>query len=425
MLSKLLTLFQRDVIVGLLYQYFFTFTNKVTKATPNSVVDALLQGVGGIAQRFLKDVVLASSVVFIDDATGDAVDEAGALHGVPNRLGATTSSAVLTLVVENPGDPFIISANLGDPRFTSNTGGSTRTFILSEDVFIPQSTTGVPFAVFANVHSTATGSSQNAPPFSINTILRSSPPAIPDRIKILDVSNEFASVGGSDIETDIQYRSRIKDARNILAIDTISRVENVMRNFNESVLRVVPYGMGVNGEARLAIVTSNGALLTEAEISLLTDNIRPYMSLTGSYILQNARYAYVDIYGSIKLTGGVSVSDVATDIQSRIVELYRYDSWDEGSGFIRWDDLLVIFKTVSGVSFVEDDKLFISSDGIAPSNTAVSTKQDIFLGTDIYPKFRRFRIVDNDTTQALFDISNVPILNRIVRQDTFNNFLSG
>ena len=429
MLSKLLSSFDRNILVGVAYEVFFSLTDQVTKATPGAVIDAIMHAIGAVAQKMLKDVILGSGVVFIDDATGDTLDVAGALTGVPTRLASSGSSAVVTLVVTNSGSKITLSSTPSDgytpPEFATSDG---QRFTLSSSVVIPSNVNNTSFSVYANVRSVGLGGVSNVNALAINSV--SVTPVwlegdvdVLSRFSIVAVANEFAASGGTSLEGDAEYRARIKDARNILAIDTISRIENVIRIFFPTVYRVYRAGVGAEGVTRLAVVTTNGVLLSDSELQALSDQIRPYMGITNSYQLVNADFTDIFISATVTVSGALDVESVSTEIQRNILEEYAYDRLSDAAVVIRWDRILFAFQKVleNGSSFIDDDKLVVTIDA-ASAKDAISDKADILLARHSFPRFLGFRLLNTDGVN-LFDINEVPVRRESVRQDAFNNFI--
>ena len=114
---------RRSDLAAILTENFVNGQGSGTKISPNSNLFGLIQGCADVAQRSIKDIILAQSDYFIDESSGNKLDEVGLLYGLPNRLGATPSNVWLRLVFDKNNPP---SYDAGGVDFVSTDGVTFR-----------------------------------------------------------------------------------------------------------------------------------------------------------------------------------------------------------------------------------------------------------------------------------------------------------
>ena len=175
-------------------------TDKVTKVTDHSVLEAHAEGVSKIAGKAEKDIILALSSLFPDNSYGDQLDICSDTFGVSTRFGSSGSSTYLRLVAD-VGTTYLAATNI----FNSSKGIQ---FQLESDVTIGQ------FGFeYVKVRSIDVGVKTNVDSGSINSVN-------PQPIGHLYVINEYGAQYGRDVESDDLFRKRIKDGPNISSIGT-------------------------------------------------------------------------------------------------------------------------------------------------------------------------------------------------------------
>ena len=235
-------------------------TNKVSKVSSNSVLNGIAYGVAKVAGKAEKDIVLALSQLFPDLAFSSQLDTVASIYGIASRFAASQSSTYVRVV--------------GDQNTTYSPG-----------VHVFQSVDGIQFDVesevvigsagfsYVKVRSIDSGLNTNVLPATITKV---TPQPSTHRYCI----NEYQATGGRDIEDDVLFRNRIKNGPNILAKDTLAKLEQVFMLINNNVLRVIYQGINNNGQIKLAIITQNGIDLTPNELSDLLVKGEKYFSFT-------------------------------------------------------------------------------------------------------------------------------------------------
>lgn len=344
-------------------------TNKVSKVSDNSVLNAHAYGVSKVASKAEKDIILALGQLFPDIAFGSQLDQAADNFGVASRFGASESSTSL-LIVATPGTQYLAGVH----TFESKSGIQ---FSLEQSITVD--TGGF---IYAKVRSIDVGLKVNVEP---NTITK----VAPEPTGHSYVVNEYFAQFGRDSESDDLFRKRIKEGNNIIATRTISMLEQVFVKINPNVLRVFYQGVNEIGQLVLAIVTQNGIDLNQSELDALLNQGEQYFSLIEykpfgrqSYgiKLKNIEWQYLDISFRCELFQNANVDTVRKAIQVNISKYLDFRYWKPGVEKVEWDELLQLVKSVSGVKYVPDQYFF-------PNN-------DIATDPNKLPRLRGFRMLN-------------------------------
>ena len=376
-----LTITSSEELAQIFIENLINNTSKITKVSDGSIVGAIAQANGKLANLILKDISIIQSGLFVDTATGDALDEYAKREGFPSRFGPNGSSTFIRLVGA-PGTTY-----LSGTHFLTSSNGLLFTF--SANVTIPS------FGyIYARISSTTTGQNTNVPPLSITKIS-------PSPVGHIYCINEYAAIGGQDSENDDNFRERLIKGANILSRDTLSFYEQLFMKFNNRVLRLVHLGTNSSSKVVLGIVCVDGGLLTSDELLDLTKKSEKYFSLrdyrpngtTGDYgvLIQNMNFQAIDFDFRIKINTNFIQDDVRKDIQIALNKIYDYRFWD--SNIVEWDDALQTVKSVDGVDYVNDEFFKINTQA-----------KDLTLQAKYLPRVRSFVMRDLDNN-ILVDLS--------------------
>lgn len=325
-------------------------TDKVTKVTDGSVLSGIGFGVAKLAQKTLKDISLAQSHFYPDTAHGQYLDNIASMYGIAPRFGAAGASTYVRIVAL-PGTTY----QSGLHFFRGSNG---ITWNLDQDT-----TVGPDGFTYTKISSTSIGSIANVEALSISEV---NPIPVGHSYSI----NEYQALGGRDVEGDLEFRNRIKDAINLLSRSTLSYLKQVMLKFNPNILRVFNYGDNGNGRIKLGIATVTGADLTAPELNQLTIDITPWLSLDElnpdglgfvGVELTNIVWQPIDISFRAILDPDYDVDELRKNIQIRMNKYIDYRSWVSGSN-VEWDDLLQIAKSSEGVVYVPDQYFYPGQD---------------------------------------------------------------
>lgn len=333
-----------------LFDITLSRTNKVTKVTDGSVLNAWFYAMAKNGQKAMKDIALSQAHMFPDDASGDQLDVVANLYGAATRLGSLGSSTYIRVVGSN--------GTLYQSGVQTVTSDSGIIFNLDEDVTI-----GEEGFAYIKVSSQTTGSNTNIQPFSIVS-MQSAP------VGHEYVTNEYQAIGGRDQEDDLAYNERIKNTSNIASMNTLKFLEAVMISINPNVLRIFSDGLDSNGRVQIKVLTQNGANLTTLEKEDIINEAENFMSMldlnsngnfAGSLIINDISFQPIDIGFRCELESGFNATDVRIQAQININKFIDYRLWQYGDK-VNWDDLLGIVKSTSGIKYVNDEFFLPNED---------------------------------------------------------------
>lgn len=344
-------------------------TDKVSKVAPHSVLTGIAGGVAKVAGKAEKDIALAMAELFPDLSFGTQLDQAAKNLGVTQRLGAMGSSTYVRLKAD-PGTLY----QAGIHQFISTEGP---TFDLEGDITIPQEG-----FTYAKVHSTETGLKTSVGALTISQI-NTQPSGH------INVVNEVQATGGIDVESDEQFRIRIKNAGNLYARNTLAMIEQLCISINIKTLKVFNYGLNAGGKRVLAVLTQDGSDLSDTELNNLLIGVAPYLALSDSitwgnnYIgiqFKNVEYQPIDISFRVILDDSAAPDDVRRDIQIAISKYMDLRTFNPVKDRIEWDNLLQLVKDTNGVKYVPDQYFY--------------PRVDVSVHTYMLPRLRGFLMLD-------------------------------
>ena len=360
-------------------------TDKVSKISQNSVLSAFAYGIAKVAQKAEKDISIHMAYLYPDYAVGSILDEIASMYGQPPRFGQTGSSANVRLVAQ-PGtvynkDVHFFRANKDNIQFN-----------LSQTVTIPS--WGY---TYVNVYANTTGAKTNVDANAIND-LTTKPSGHQFCI------NEVRAIGGRDSENDDQFRQRIKQNVNKVATSSLSMLEQRAIEANPLVLKLYNYGLTQDGKYRMAVATTNGVDLNQAQLNQITEYITPYLSIADNNVfgyntspiqLENVHYKLFDVSARVKLLTNSNVKEIVNSIQNKINTEYNFATWNFGSK-IEWDNILQIVKNTDGVKYVYDDYF--------------QPRIDIPVERFELPRLRGFLLLDEKGAIILDNTSNTQLM---------------
>lgn len=317
-------------------------TDKITKISPGSVLNAVAFGVAKLGQKSLREIAGIEAHLLPDSAYGNYLDIQAADRGLAPRYSSLGSSTYMRLVAA-PGTVY-------EAATVSFNGKDGVEFLLDEDVTIEN----IGFA-YAKVYSSSTGANTNVDPLTLTRII--SPPN-GHKYSI----NEYAAFGGIDLETDEQLRQRNKTGINLLARSTDTMLTQGFNAINPKVLRVLYGGVAANGRSVLIVIAQNGAdfnrnefakFLSEGKSLFGLNEIRPYDNRGTVFVeLHNADWQPIDISLRVSINAQYDPDAVRKEIQIRLNKYLDYRNWN--SDRVEWDDLLQLAKGTPGVDYVPD-----------------------------------------------------------------------
>lgn len=325
-------------------------TDKITKVSDGSVVNAIAFGNAKLAQKIHKDVALLEGRMFPDMAVGDKLDDVARLGGTSQRFGTKQSSTYIR-VVGDVGTTYLANTHV----FKSNAGIQ---FTFNQDYTIGQFGFG-----YIKVRSTTTGSNTNSDALTINQV-------VPAPTGHQYCINEFKAQYGSDREIDDVFRKRTKEGVDLMSRGTISYIEQVLMKANENVLKVYYGGINELGQTELLILSENGIDFTTPEFNDITlrsekffglNELRPANFNGYGVAFRNVDWFPVDVSMRVDVMPSYAPDDVRKEVQIRINKYLDYRYWKAGSP-VEWDNLLDIVKGTEGIRYVNDAYFYPSVD---------------------------------------------------------------
>jgi hypothetical protein len=368
--TKVLTI---DRLKELITEIFYDKTDKVTKVTDNSGINALFYGTAKAGQKALVDIANVEAQLFPEFATGTLLDEVAVRLGVAPRFSASGSSTFLRLVGA-PGTQYLAATN----SFKSTSG---IIFDLSQDVTIPQDG-----YIYANVGSRDVGIKTNVVPNSINSV-------VPVPTGHDYVINEFQAIRGANDEDDQSFRQRIINYPNLLSESTLEKMNQIFIKTNNNVLRTIYKGLSTTGKNRLGILTQDGSELSVSELGDLLSTVQNFIAISdlrkeGNNIvgieLENIDFYPIDVDFRVDIIANYDPDSLRVNIQTQFARLVDYRFWEDNDT-VQWDDLLEIVKSTQGVRSVPDKRFFPQTDVEIPIGQ--------------FPRFRSF--IMRDLTGAI------------------------
>lgn len=327
-------------------------TDKISDISDNAVLNATAYGVAKVAQKCMKDIAIVESHIFPDSASGNYLDSSATLFGAIPRQTTATGSSTYLRIVGSVGTQYIAGVN----SFKNYNGIE---FELEENFTIGSLGWG-----YTKVRSIDIGLKTNAEPNSIVTVS-------PIPIGHIGCTNEYYAIGGTDIESDELFRTRIKKHLNILSKSTIAYLTEVFRRFNPDILNLVNLGNDDAGNRVLAIVLQSGQSLLQNELDILLENTKSYFPITDlnkfgdtiGIVLKNIEWEYIDLDFRVNISS--DIDPVRKQIQINLTKYLDFRFWDSTKK-VEWDDLLQIIKSTDGVTYVPDNFFSPSMDKKIP-----------------------------------------------------------
>lgn len=325
--------------------------SRVSKISDHSVLSGIAGGVAKVSGKAEKDIILALSQLFPDLSTENRLDQVASNFGIGSRYGALGSSTYIRINA-TPYTQYLASTN-----FFIATNGVR--FELEQNV-----TVGESGFVYAKVRSLTAGVSTNADPLTINK-------CVPQPSGHSYCINEYMATGGRDVEEDQIFRSRIKNGGNFMATGTLAMLEQRCIAANNKVLRLINFGMQNDGRIAIAVVTQNGAALTQSELDQLIVDTRPALTFNEmrpfgtefdglKYV--NINFQPIDISFRAQLNASFSADEIRKQSQIAVNKYLDHRYFDSSQYQVQWDKLLQICQNIPGVDYIPDQYFYPRTD---------------------------------------------------------------
>lgn len=358
-LDRLLTSVQTITALKALYiESFFNYTNKISKATELSVLNAHAFGIAKMFQKATKDVAIFESQMYPELSSGTYLDNAAKFLGSLDRLTACGSSTFV-LVNAASGTTYIP----GVTTFSSTQGVS---FDVSNAVVV-----GGNSYAYIPVNSITSGKNTNVDSFTINSC--NNPPT-----GHVNCTNEYDAIGGRDAENDEDFKIRISTFAQFAAKQTFENILVHCQDLDPDIISVKKAGYA-GGKILISLVTCNGKEFSSDELTFFETQLGGFVSLSdmddiggvSGIKLQNIEFYAVGggngVDFRVSLNTGYNETDVRKSIQVALTKYFDYRYWS--STTVQWDDLLQIVKSTVGVKYVPDEFFYPAVDESVPSYT--------------------------------------------------------
>ncbi len=346
MLDKLITNVMTIADLKALYvETFLNHTNKVSKISDLSVINAHAFGVAKLLQKDMKDTAVLESQLFPELSSGTYLDKAASRIGALSRYSSAGSSTYV-LVIASPATIYIP----GESFFVSNQGVN---FDITEVIVV-----GANGYAYIPVRSASVGSNTNVDALSINRVMN--PP-----LGHINCTNEYAATGGRDIENDEDFKSRLSIFQQFAAKSSHENLLDNLINLDSDILDVKRAGYTEDGKILMSIVTCNGKYFTADELLAFESQLSSFMTLSdiddqaGVLGIQLQNIEWHTVGGSsgvdfrIDINSGYSEVEVRKNIQLQLTKYFDFRFFKKEK--VEWDDLLQIVKSVQGVKYVPDE----------------------------------------------------------------------
>jgi hypothetical protein len=377
-------LLDRSTIIERMIRAVRAQTSAITYFGPGPF-RAFLYAVAGEVQGVYYKMFKLEQRLDILSAKEADLDRYASSRGL-QRLGATQASVLVT--VEAPGSEALVV-----PVGLRVSAGSGTTFVSTEPVtLLPLNTGSSVLRGIVRMRSEGTGETQNIPALSIRNALNVPQLSI---VKLSDnsvvtgttitVSNPAAAQGGSDVEGDATFRSRIMTLFSALNQGTAMFYEAQLRAINPNIVRVFLARGSAPNEVLAYCVTADGSPLTTQEKQVLAGEMSEVVPVLTSVTIKDMLLEPINVSFATTLSGGVTEAEVAQELADAYREFLDWRTWPFYRS-VQADDLLRVASGIRGV-----DSLSLSS--FSPST-------DVPLGPATLPRLGTIEIQNTSTGQT-------------------------
>ena len=377
----------------LMQLYTYMSDNPATKVGALSTLEGILGTVAKTGQIINKDLLTIRADNDIDVAIGDQLDTLAIKMGVTERISASNSNTKV-FVVATEGTAYLAASH----KFISNSG---ITFDIVEDVTV----TNLGFA-YVSIISQDKGSDKNV---AARSITQCSPAPAGHK----SCWNEFKAISGSDKESDIDFRNRIKRTIDVMSIGTLSQYLAIFQKINNRVLNVFKGGKNsTTGQRILYLLSTDGQVFDSTEKTDLVTQSNEFLTLTeqeSGLELLDVSFLTIDISMKLDIKAGADVNQVLAEMQNYFQKKYDFRYVKEGSVISRIDLILMAQKT-------QNVNLVYSNDFLVNGYTL-----DIVLPNLTFPRFRSFILYDKNGDVILNNNNNTSTQYQIFYQSMLNS----
>lgn len=343
--------------------------DKVTKYSDLSVINGFSYAISKLVQKINKNAAQIESKLFPENANSIALDEIANREGISPRGTGTKSSTILLFKAEE-GTVY--------PQGTMVKTASGITFQTTEELVIGSFKYGFVFS-----ESILIGKSSNVLPNTL-VIMVSEPPQ-----GHISVTNLAMAVGGTDEESDYEFRKRIMSSEFLLSRNTESFYEALIYKINKNVLRVKTKATSSLSKSFTIILVKNSlSNFTQNELDEIKEGIQDNLPLSDrnntKINITNINWTYIDVYVPIKKKQGFNLKDILIDMQIGCANYLDLSKWEFGQK-VDWATIYEICSKVDGVDEIIDVNFL--------------PKSDLIVSKESLPRIRMFTVYDVDNQE--------------------------
>jgi uncharacterized phage protein gp47/JayE len=305
-------------------------------------------------------------------AVGTDLDEIGQARGV-TRLGASQSSAILTFT-------GTIGTLVPSGFQVRSLTGQIYTTLEAKTVAADSSNPGATGIIKVVAQSVNSGATSAAATGTITQIVSF---ASITGGTLRSVTNEAASVGGVDAETDDQYRSRVVHYLASLNQGTRAFYTAAVRTADSTVVRTIVGRTGDPHTVKLLVVSRSGATYSGGSLSSIAAAIGPQIPVLATVSVENIMFTTVDISFTGTIKSGYVTRDVIEQVVRRLNSYLDWSQWPLQTD-VQWDNLLTIVSETPGIDKIKT---------FSPTN-------DTAVAASSLPKLASVSFIDATSAQA-------------------------
>lgn len=329
-----------------------------------------------------RELTIVRRKLFLNTCSGTDLDTYAEQIGVDPLRRGSSKAGVLLLFTGTSGTVIPLGTrvvcdltNIGYVTKSQITLGSANpSFITSGAINV--ATANVGDVVWAECE--VGGEIGNVPAHSISVIT----------VANVKVTNPSPAQGGRDLESDQQFRYRIKNYVKLLNKNTQKYYEALCMKYNANVLRVLvePNPATIDGII-INVLTKSGAPLTASELQQLSAQIYAEQKAFTEVTCINVAFTLitVDERATLKSENGVAVNPEKhyADTAGALAAYFDWSKWEWG-GKVSRDNVFVICDTVPQTDDIELESFKING----------STVSSILIPYNSLPYFQALSLTD-------------------------------
>lgn len=351
---------------------FVSQTEKVTSFGKDGIVRGIFHSVSNVVSEMWNDLYQTKRQMQLTTAEGNDLIEFGERRGVPKNAAAKSS---VVLIFNGP-DNTVISAGTNiksiiDSSIVYTTKVEITLGSANPNIVRPIKANSIGDIVIAE--SVATGSQTSV---DVNELT-----VIDPEIAGVTVTNLVPSSGGKDIESDDEYRERIKNIIDSLAQGTQAFYEALAMKADSTVMKAKAIKSQYGGVDVYLVKNSLGDY-DNSELSTIASYIYDYQKAFQNISCKNAIRRSIEVRGKFLIKSGYTNDQVFSAIASKIA------SYISG-----------IFKFTTTVKFIDLVNEIAEAEGLTSidlSNFYLNGAQaDIYLTSVEVPVFTHLLFIDS------------------------------